>query len=141
MAGNASAGADRVLGALPDREIASALGFTRLDAEVTTGGLLMFGKAEAIRRFLPTHEAAFQVLRGLDVEVNDFLPYPLLKLAEEMLSWFRARNSEDGQLRAAPRGRLGLLGDCLPGGPGERTGPPRLHTARGRARAVERRPA
>jgi ATP-dependent DNA helicase RecG len=77
MAGNASGGADRVLGTLSDREIASALGFTRLDAEVTTGGLLLFGRAEAIRRFAPTHEAAFQVLRGLDVEVNDFLPLSL----------------------------------------------------------------
>ncbi len=105
MAGNASGGADRVLGTLSDREIANALGFTRLGAEVTTGGLLMFGKAEAIHRFVPTHEAAFQVLRGLDVEVNDFLPYPLLRLAEEMLSRFRARNSEEevsfGLLRVA----------------------------------------
>lgn len=76
MVGNVSGGADRLLGGLSDREIASALGFTRHDAEVTAGGLLMFGKVDALRRFLPTHEAALQVLRGLDVEVNDFLPYP-----------------------------------------------------------------
>jgi ATP-dependent DNA helicase RecG len=42
MVGNASGGADRPLGTLSDREIASALGFKRHDAEVTTGGLLMF---------------------------------------------------------------------------------------------------
>jgi ATP-dependent DNA helicase RecG len=105
MVGNASGGADRPLGTLSDREIASALGFTRHDAEVTTGGLLMFGKTDAIRRFLPTHEAAFQVLRGLDVEVNDFLPHPLLRLAEEMLTRFKARNTEEevdfGLLRVA----------------------------------------
>jgi ATP-dependent DNA helicase RecG len=105
MVGNASAGADRLLGTLSDREIASALGFTRHDAEVTTGGLLMFGKIDAIRRFLPTHEAAFQVLRGLDVEVNDFLPHPLLRLADEMLTRFKARNTEEevdfGLLRVA----------------------------------------
>ena len=105
MVGNASAGADRPLRTLSDREIASALGFTRHDAEVTTGGLLMFGKVDAIRRFLPTHEAAFQVLRGLDVEVNDFLPHPLLRLAEEMLTRFKARNTEEevdfGLLRVA----------------------------------------
>ena len=35
--------------------------------------------------FLPTHEAAFQVLRGEDVEVNDFLPDPLFRLAERCL--------------------------------------------------------
>jgi ATP-dependent DNA helicase RecG len=105
MAGNAGSGADRPLSTLSDREIASALGLTRHDAEVTTGALLLFGKVDALRRFLPTHETAFQVLRGLDVEVNDFLPYPLLRLAEEMLTRFRARNSEEdadfGLLRVA----------------------------------------
>ena len=94
-----------LLGTLADREIASALGLTRHDAEVTTGALLLFGKVDAVRRFLPTHEAAFQVLRGLEVEVNDFLPYPLLRLAEDMLTRFRARNSEEeadfGLLRVA----------------------------------------
>lgn len=105
MAGSTSGGADRILGTLADREITSALGFTRHDAEVTTGALLLFGKVDAIRRFLPTHEAAFQVMRGLEVEVNDFLPHPLLRLAEEMLTRFRARNSEAeadfGMLRVA----------------------------------------
>jgi ATP-dependent DNA helicase RecG len=92
VAGNA---ADRLLGSLSDREIASALGLTRHDAEITAGALLMFGRPDALRRFLPTHEAAFQVLRGLEVEVNDFLSYPLLRLAEDMLARFRARNSEE----------------------------------------------
>jgi len=87
--------ADRLLGSLSDREIASALGLTRHDAEITAGALLMFGRPDALRRFLPTHEAAFQVLRGLEVEVNDFLSYPLLRLAEDMLARFRARNSEE----------------------------------------------
>jgi ATP-dependent DNA helicase RecG len=105
MVGNASSGTDRPLGTLSDREIASALGFARHDAEVTAGGLLMFGKVDALRRFLPTHEAAFQVLRGLDVKVNEFLPYPLLRLAEEMLTRFKVRNTEEevnfGLLRVA----------------------------------------
>jgi ATP-dependent DNA helicase RecG len=105
MVGTASGGADRPLAALSDREIASVLGFTRQGAEVTTGALLLFGKSDALRRFLPTHEAAFQVLRGLDVEVNDFLRYPLLRLAEEMLTRFKVRNTEEevdfGLLRVA----------------------------------------
>ncbi|MGA2829548.1 MAG: hypothetical protein ABSF03_25955 [Streptosporangiaceae bacterium] len=53
------------------------------------------GRSEALRRYLPAHEAAFQVLRGLEVEVNDFLPYPLLRLAEEMFTRFQARNGEE----------------------------------------------
>lgn len=93
----ASAGdrADRLLASLSDREIASALGLMRTETEVTAGTLLLFGRSEALRRFLPTHEAAFQVLRGLEVEVNDFLPYPLLRLAEEMFARFQARNGEE----------------------------------------------
>jgi len=91
----AGEGADRVLGSLSDREIVSALGLARHDTEITTGTLLLFGRVEALRRFLPTHEAAFQVLRGLDVEVNEFLPYPLFRLAEEMFVRFRARNREE----------------------------------------------
>jgi ATP-dependent DNA helicase RecG len=105
MTATAASGSDRVLGTLSDREIASALGLAGRDGEVTTGALLMFGRGDALRRFLPTHEAAFQVLRGLEVEVNDFLPFPLLRLAEEMLARFRVRNSESevdfGLLRVA----------------------------------------
>lgn len=105
MVTTAGAGADRVLASLADREIASALGLLRQDAEVTTGALLMFGRTESIRRFLPTHEAAFQVLNGLKVQVNEIFAYPLLRLAEEMLSRFKARNQEEelqfGLLRVA----------------------------------------
>jgi len=94
MIATAVTGSDRVLGTLSDREIASALGLVGRDGEVTTGALLMFGRPDALRRFLPSHEAAFQVMRGLEVEVNDFLLFPLLRLAEEMLARFRARNTE-----------------------------------------------
>jgi ATP-dependent DNA helicase RecG len=53
------------------------MGLVRNDTDVTTGALLLFGRAQAIRRFISTHEAAFQVLRGLEVEVNDFFTDPL----------------------------------------------------------------
>ena len=96
---------DRLLVELSDREIASALGLLPHEQEITTGALLLFGRVEALRRFLPTHEAAFQVLRGLEVEVNDFLPYPLLRLAEDFFARFQARNRSEelqfGLLRVA----------------------------------------
>jgi ATP-dependent DNA helicase RecG len=95
LAATAGGAGDGVLASLSDREIASALGLVRHDAEVTTGALLLFGRVDALRRLVPTHEAAFQVLRGLEVEVNDFLSYPLLRLAEEMFSRFQARNSSE----------------------------------------------
>jgi ATP-dependent DNA helicase RecG len=43
---------------------------------------------------MPGHEVAFQVLRGLDVEVNDFLRWPLLRVMEECEARIRARNRE-----------------------------------------------
>ncbi|GID25196.1 RNA-binding domain-containing protein [Paractinoplanes brasiliensis] len=95
LAGASGAAADRVLATLSDREIANALGMTRAGANVTTGALLLFGRTGAIRDHLPTHDAAFQVLRGLEVQVNDFLPLPLVRLAEEVFARFRARNQEE----------------------------------------------
>jgi len=62
---------------------------------VTAGSLLLFGRPAALRRFVPTHEAAFQVLRGLAVEVSDFFTYPLFRMAEEMFNRFKVRNREE----------------------------------------------
>lgn len=87
--------ADQILAELADHEIARALGVARADDEVTTGALLLFGRAEAIRRYIPTHEAAFQVMRGEEVQTNDFFTFPLLRLADEMFNRFRARNDEE----------------------------------------------
>ncbi|WP_322778153.1 DNA glycosylase AlkZ-like family protein [Frankia sp. Cas4] len=99
---------DAVLARLSDLDIAKALGVVRSDGDtvsVLAGALLLFGREDALRRFLPTHEAAFQVLRGLAVEVNDFFRWPLFRLAEEMLARFNARNTEEeiqfGLLRVA----------------------------------------
>ena len=82
---------------LGDVELAKALDAVEANHEVTgirTLALLLFGKDDALRRFLPSHEAAFQVLRGTDVEVNDFFRWPLIRLMEECLARFRARNKE-----------------------------------------------
>lgn len=57
-------------------------------------GLLLFGREEALGRLLPTHEVAFQVLRGQEVEVNDFFRWPLLRVMEEIEARFRARCGE-----------------------------------------------
>lgn len=82
---------------LSDLEIAKALGAVEANHEVRAIrvlGLLLFGKEEALARFIPTHEVAFQVLIGTQVEVNEFFRLPLLRLMEELLSRFRARNRE-----------------------------------------------
>lgn len=87
--------ADRVLATLSDDELTRALGLEVADNEVSLGGLLLFGREDALRRHVPTHEAAFQVMRGLEVEVDDFMRYPLLRLADEMYQRFKARNTEE----------------------------------------------
>jgi ATP-dependent DNA helicase RecG len=89
---------DPTLLELPDRELAKALGAVEANHDVTrirVLGLLLFGKEASLQRFLPTHEVAFQVLRGQDVEVNDFFHAPLLRVMEEVLQRFRARYREE----------------------------------------------
>lgn len=88
---------DESLLELPNLELAKALGV--IDANGTVRGvslaaLLLFGKEDALRRYVPSHEAAFQVLRALDVELNDFFHWPLLRVLEEIEVRIRARNRE-----------------------------------------------
>lgn len=83
---------------LPNLELAKALGAVEANHEVRAVrvlGLLLFGTEEALRRHLPNHEVAFQVLSGLQVQVNDFFRWPLLRTMEEILGRFRARHREE----------------------------------------------
>ncbi|PIW82865.1 MAG: AAA family ATPase [Nitrospirae bacterium CG_4_8_14_3_um_filter_70_85] len=89
---------DSSLVELADLELAKALGAVQANHEVSAVrvlGLLLFGREESLRRLLPAHEVAFQVLAGEKVEVNDFFRWPLLRLVEELLARFRARNREE----------------------------------------------
>ena len=88
---------DETLLDLPDLELAKVLGAVEANGQATAVrvlGLLLFGKEEILRRYLPAHEVAFQVLRGTDVEVNDFYHWPLLRAMEELEGRFRARSNE-----------------------------------------------
>lgn len=90
-------GGDESLLALSDLELAKALGAVDAgNGEVTVRvlGLLLFGRSEALASRMPGHEVAFQAFSGLDVEVNDFLRWPLLRTMEELEMRFRARNRE-----------------------------------------------
>jgi ATP-dependent DNA helicase RecG len=89
---------DESLIAFPDLELAKALGAVQANHSVSAVrvlGMLLFGREEALRRLMPSHEAAFQVLSGQRVEVNDFFRWPLLRVMDELLSRFRARNREE----------------------------------------------
>ncbi len=89
---------DRALLELSDSALDGALGLVRRDDALsvpTVTGLLLLGREEALRRHLPTHEVAFQVLDELEVRVNDFYRTPLLKTFERVLEQFSARVDEE----------------------------------------------
>jgi ATP-dependent DNA helicase RecG len=88
---------DRSLLGLDDHELDGALGLVRSEGGrrlPTVAGLLLIGRESAIREHIPTHEAAFQVLEGTDVRVNDFYRWPLVRLFERVEEQFLARVSE-----------------------------------------------
>ncbi|GIW28841.1 MAG: ATPase AAA [Meiothermus sp.] len=91
--------ADKTLLDLPDEELAQALGLVVSgDGRLlpTVAGVLLLGRDEAIRRLVPTHEAAFQVLReDRQVAVNEFFHEPLLKLFERLEQRLQAHNPEE----------------------------------------------
>jgi ATP-dependent DNA helicase RecG len=90
--------ADASLVGLSDVELVKVLGLGEGNdgiERIRIAGLLMLGRITAIERLVPTHEAAFQVLSGTRVLVNDFLRLPLIRLSEELTSRFDARNEEE----------------------------------------------
>lgn len=76
---------EKVLLALDDEQLDGALGFTTLiDGRPvpTMCGLLLLGKEGSLRRLVPTHEVAFQVLDETSVKTNNFSRAPLLRTFE-----------------------------------------------------------
>lgn len=67
------------------------MGLTTTESGVrrpTMAGILLLGREDTLRRHLPAHEAAFQVLEGTDVRVNEFYRKPLLQTFEEIEQHF-----------------------------------------------------
>ncbi len=88
---------DQTLIPLSDWDLARALGCVdgqKDHPEIRLLALLLFGKEESLRRFLPSHEVAFQELSDTQVVVNDFFRWPLLRVMDELLGRFRARYRE-----------------------------------------------
>lgn len=89
---------DAALLALGDAELVQALRLVETREgrlEPNLAGLLLLGRQQALERFVPTHEAAFQVLTAeADVRVNDFFRLPLIELIEEIQKRFDARVEE-----------------------------------------------
>ena len=93
-----SSGDASVIPTLGDFEIGRALGVLdgREDSPVVRrGAVLLFGRSEAIRRYIPTHETAFQVIEGTSVRQNVFAHDPLLKAAEDLFAQLQRYNDEE----------------------------------------------
>jgi len=85
-------GGDNSLLTLTDEELDAALGLSRSIDGVrrpTVTGLLLLGAQDLLRIHLPAHEVAFQVLRGTDVQVNEFYRTPLIETFEEVEKQFK----------------------------------------------------
>ncbi len=88
---------DKTLLELLDEDLFKALGFVReLNGQLipTITGILMIGKVSAIRTYIPTHSAAFQVLSGTNVKVNEDICLPLLSTIEKINTYMTAWNPE-----------------------------------------------
>ncbi len=58
-------------------------------------GMLLIGKRESLMRCVPTAEAAFQVMNGTGISVNESFTLPILAAFEKIKAFFDARNSEE----------------------------------------------
>ncbi len=82
---------------LADEDLYKALGLVREQNNIlypTITGILLIGKVNAIKRYVPTHAATFQVLEGTDVRSNDDYVLPLLQTIERINSNLEVRNPE-----------------------------------------------
>jgi ATP-dependent DNA helicase RecG len=89
---------DRVLLDLDDRELVQALRLVETrDGELVpnVAGMLLVGREQALRRTVPTHAIAFQVLdEHGSVVLNDWFHGPLLRTLDAIEARFTARNQE-----------------------------------------------
>ncbi len=115
-------GADKALLDLSNEEFAAALGLMDPLAGAripTVAGVLLAGHEAAIQRFVPTHEAAFQVLDEVGrVEFNQFFRLPLVALFEKYEQAIAARNREEEiqvgvQRLAIPRFSMNAIREAI----------------------------
>jgi len=88
---------DRALLDLDDEGLDGAIGLTVREGGErlpTLTGLLLIGKEESLRRLVPTHEIAFQMLDGEEVRLNEFTRAPLIQSLEWIETLFKPLNPE-----------------------------------------------
>lgn len=100
----AAGGGDALLGELSDDDLLAALGLRTVDGVPTLGAALLFGSAEVLATYAPTHAVVFQALDEHDaVLANEKLPVPLLRamveLAEAVNHYNPQEEVDDGLFR------------------------------------------
>jgi len=97
---------DTTLLDLDDEELEKALYLVREDNGVvipTVTGLLLLGKEDKLKEYIPTAKSVFQVLEGTNVRKNEEFSKPLLAVLElietNFNAWNPEREIEDGLLR------------------------------------------
>lgn len=97
---------DTTLLDLDDEELEKALCLVREDNGVvipTVTGLLLLGKEDKLKEYIPTAKSVFQVLEGTNVRKNEEFSKPLLAVLElietNFNAWNPEREIEDGLLR------------------------------------------
>lgn len=60
----------------------------------TFTGMILIGKKEKIREYVPTAETAYMAFRGTDITTNESFYSPLLTAVEKIFAFLEARNSE-----------------------------------------------
>ena len=82
---------------LSDDDLYKALGLVREQngsLYPTITGILLLGKIEAIKKYVPTHAAVFQILEGSTVKKNEDFVLPLLQIIERLNDEIEAQNQE-----------------------------------------------
>lgn len=87
---------DRGLAELSDEEVLRALRLLlpEHDNQLTLGAILLFGRTQALERFVPTAEVVFQELRANLITTNETLRLPLFRAADRVFELVEVRNSE-----------------------------------------------
>lgn len=87
---------DKTLTETSDLDILRALRsvLPEQDNQLTLGAILLFGKPEALARFVPAAEVVFHELRKGAITADETLRQPLFRVAERLYDLIDVRNSE-----------------------------------------------
>lgn len=91
----ASSRGDGVLSSSENRDVLRALRLVDLATDgLTLGAIMLFGKEEALERFVPTVEVIFTEFRREQIISSETLRQPLLKAASRLYELVAVRNTE-----------------------------------------------